>query len=195
MQRFGYIRTSTNKQLIDRQALALEGQCDQVFVEDGVSAISKSRPVYECVMKRLQSGDVFIVLSLDRAFRSVLDALLELEKLNERGIQFQSLTQNFDTSVPEGKLLYTIAAALAEWERQILSHRTKEGLEAARRRGKTLGRPRKLNDAEVIAASEILDTNPLETRAGLAAELGVSPKTLSRAIKRQIQERKDFIHA
>jgi DNA invertase Pin-like site-specific DNA recombinase len=185
MKRLGYIRTSTGKQLIDRQMLALKGQCDEVFVEDGVSAVRKKRPVYEQVIGQLLPGDVLVVSSLDRAFRSVLDALSELEKLHRCKIQFKSLTQNFDTTTPEGKLLYVMAAALAEWERQTLSQRTKEGLAAARKRGKTLGRPHKLNETDIMNARQLLDNDPLQTISGLAAELSVSARTLTRAIHRQ----------
>ncbi len=183
MKRLGYIRTSTNKQLIDRQINALKGECDEVFIEDGVSATKKNRPVYEKVIKKLQAGDILVVCSLDRAFRSVLDALNELEKLHKRDIQFKSLTQNFDTTTPEGKLLYVMAAALAEWERQTLSQRIKDGLGAARERGSTLGRPLKLREEDIQNARELLDSNPLQTISGLAKDLGVSARTLTRAIR------------
>jgi len=99
MRKLGYIRTSTDKQLTDRQVNQLHEICDQVFIEDGVSAVRKKRPVYRQVMKELKTGDVFVVSSLDRAFRSTLDALAELEKLDQRGIHFQSLSQNFDTTM------------------------------------------------------------------------------------------------
>ena len=138
MRRIGYIRTSTDEQHIDRQVMQLEDLCDEVFIEDGVSAIRKKRPVYQKAIESLEEGDCFVVSSLDRAFRSSLDALTELEKLQSNGIQFLSLSQNFDTTTPDGKFLYTIAAALATWEREVLSLRTKEGLEAARRQGKKL---------------------------------------------------------
>ena len=184
MQRLGYIRTSTKKQLTDRQVLALKDKCDQVFIEDGVSAVKKHRPVYEKVIKQLKAGDILIVSSLDRAFRSVLDALSELEKLHQRNVQFQSLSQNFDTTTAEGKLLYTIAAALAEWERKTISRRTKEGLAAARRRGEKLGRPHKLQKNDVINAMNKLANDPLATLASIATELSTHPKTLRRSITR-----------
>ncbi len=108
----------------------------------------------------------------------------EFEKQHHRKIQLKSLAQNFDTTTPEGKLFYVIAAALAEWERQTLSQRTKEGLAAARKRGKTLGRPLKLEEADILNARQILSNDPLKTITGLAAELCVSPRTLTRAINR-----------
>jgi len=141
--RYGYIRTSTGKQLCDRQLIALEVECDKVFIEPGVSASKVKRPVYDELMAQLQSGDTLIVSSFDRAFRSVIDGLTELEKLQSKGVQFVSITQQFDTHTEEGELLYTIAIALARWERRILSRRTKEGLQAAKARGVKLGRPRK----------------------------------------------------
>ena len=182
MKRIGYIRTSTSNQLIDRQILALQKACDEIFIEEGISAVKKHRPVYERVMALLQPGDVLVVSSFDRGFRSVLDALGELDKLHRLGIQFKSLTQDFDTTSPEGKLLYVIAAALAEWERQTLSQRTKEGLAAARKRGKTLGRPAKLDETDIYLAKEILNDDPLKTITSLAEELCVSPRTLTRAM-------------
>ena len=168
MRKLGYIRTSTDKQLTDRQVNQLHEICDQVFIEDGVSAVRKKRPVYRQVMEELKSGDVFVVSSLDRAFRSTLDALAELEILNQRGIHFQSLSQNFDTTTPDGKFLYTLAAALATWEREILSLRTKEGLEAARRRGKKLGRPRKLSTEQVADARRKLEADFYSSMTELA---------------------------
>jgi len=184
MKSLGYILTSTKKQLTDRQVMALKNECDQVFIEDGVSAVKKVRPVYNNVIKQLKAGDVFIVSSLDRTFRSSLDALIELEKLHQGNIQFKSLSQNFDTTTAEGKLLYTIAAVLAEWEREILSNRTKEGLVAALGRGEILGRPHKLKKHVAINAKQTLENDPLKTLTSIAADLSINPKTLRRSITR-----------
>ncbi len=183
MCKYGYIRTSTDTQITDRQVMQLEEICDQVFIEDGVSAVSKKRPVYDEVMAALKPGDIFIVCSLDRAFRSSLDALSELEKLHQRGVQFQSLSQNFDTTTPDGKFLYTLAAALATWEREILSQRTKEGLEAARRRGTTLGRPKKLSPEQIAEARRILEANFYSSLTEVAQYFRVHERTLIRALR------------
>ncbi len=183
MKKLGYIRTSTDKQITDRQVNQLRKICDQVFIEDGVSAVKKKRPVYEQVMAALTQGDIFVVSSLDRAFRSSLDALSELENLHQRGIQFQSLSQNFDTTTPDGKFLYTLAAALATWEREILSVRTKEGLKAAKLRGKKLGRPRKLSTEQIAQARHELETNFYSSMTELAESFHVHERTLIRALE------------
>ena len=182
MSKFGYVRTSTDEQLFDRQVQQLQEHCERVYIEDGVSAVRKHRPVYDQVMAALQTGDVFVVSSLDRAFRSSVDALSELDKLHERGIQFLSLSQNFDTTTPDGKFLYTLAAALATWEREILSARTKEGLEAARRNGKKLGRPRKLSDDQIREARRLLEADFYASLTQVAESFRVHEMTLRRAL-------------
>lgn len=182
MRKLGYIRTSTDEQLTDRQIHQLNAVCDEVFIENGVSGVSRKRPVYETLIDTLEPGDVFVVCSVDRAFRSALDALSELDKLHQRGIQFQSLSQNFDTTTPDGKFLYTLAAALATWERDILSQRTREGLEAARRRGKRLGRPRKLSEAQIAEARRVLEADFYSSLTELAESFRVHERTLQRAL-------------
>ncbi|SEN38785.1 recombinase family protein [Nitrosomonas marina] len=77
-----------------------------------------------------------------------------------------------------------IVAALAEWERQTLSQRTKEGLAAAKKRGKALGRPHKLIEADIVKARQLLDDNPYTSITEIAETLSVCPRTLSRAIHR-----------
>ena len=183
MTKYGYVRTSTPEQLTDRQVNRLKGECDHLYIESGVSAVRKSRPVYEKVVSLLQPGDVFIVLSLDRAFRSGLDALKELDKFHKQDVAFHSLTQNFDTRTPEGKLFFSICAALAEFERGILSNRTKEGLEAARRRGKRIGRPKKLKPRQIAwAKSQLKDSQDTKLLKTLSRSLNVSKQTLQRAL-------------
>lgn len=182
MRKIGYIRTSTDKQVTDRQCDRLSELCDKVFIEDGVSAVKSKRPEYEAAIRELCAGDVFVVSSLDRAFRSSLDALKELEKLHLRGVQFLSLSQQFDTTTPDGKFLFTLAAALATWEREILSQRTKEGLQAALKRGKKLGRPRKLSPQQINDARRQLNTNFYSSLTEAAENLRVHERTLIRAL-------------
>lgn len=131
----------------------------------------------------MTGGDTLVILELDRAFRSAKDALTELDKLTERGIAIQIVSMQIDTATPHGKLLYTFISGLAEFERHLLSQRTKQGLKAARRRGKRLGRPAKMTPSQIrIAKSEI--EQPDMTIAQVAAKYEVHPWTLTRSIRR-----------
>ncbi len=147
-----------------------------------LSSVAKVRPIYEHVLQRLAPGDVFVVWDLDRAWRSAKDALVELDRLRERGIEIQIASLNLDTTTPHGKLLYTFISGLAEFERAMLSERTKQGLEAARRRGKRIGRPPKVSNRQIRAAQQKLELNE-GTIDELAALNGVHPWTLRRRIK------------
>ncbi len=133
-------------------------------------------------MRRLQPGDLFIIWDLDRAWRSAKDALGELDKLRERGIDFLIANLDIDTTTPHGRLVYTIMGALAEFERATLSRRTKEGLASARARGKRLGRPPILSDRQLHRAERRIAKGA--TYSAVAAVLGVDPWTLSCSLQR-----------
>ncbi|WP_374654307.1 recombinase family protein [Phenylobacterium sp.] len=181
-RKVGYLRVSTHEQCVDRQSDGLLPHCDEIHVEK-LSAVSRSRPVYESVIASLSPGDTFIVWDLDRAYRSAIDALAELEKLRSRGVEFRILNMNVDTTTPMGWAFYAFASIMAEVERRTLSQRTKEGLAAARRRGKRLGRPPKLTDAAVRKAATRLKRG--EKLQAVAGSLDVAPWTLSRALSRR----------
>lgn len=182
MNEIGYLRVSTGEQCPDRQIDALRPICDELHVEK-LSAVAKKRPVFEHVLGKLTAGDTLVVWDLDRAFRSTVDAILQAEKLREQSIQFKVVTLDIDTTEPAGEFFYTIMAAYAQFERRNLSRRTKEGLAAARKRGKRLGRPRKLSDEDVAAARKLW-INGSSTLWQIADELGVHSSTLSRSIRR-----------
>lgn len=125
--KIGYLRVSTEEQRPDRQIDALTPICDELHVEK-LSAVAKPRPVYEKIINSLNSGDIFVIWDLDRAYRSAKDALNELDNLRERGIEIQIASIDIDTSTPHGMLIYTFISGLAEFERRLLSERTKQGL-------------------------------------------------------------------
>lgn len=181
MRRIGYLRVSTEEQRPDRQIEGLTALCYELFIET-LSAVSRTRPVYEAVKARLQSGDMLVVWDLDRAYRSAAEALSEINIFNQRGIGFRIANFGFDTTTAEGYLLLTILSGMSEFERRILSRRTKEGLAAAVRRGKVLGRPRKLKDHQIEEARTRLQSRETTVTA-LARELKVGRWTLSRALK------------
>lgn len=181
-KKIAYLRISTTEQRPDRQIEGLRAVADELHIEVASGATLR-RPVYRAVVDGLSAGDVLVVWDLDRAYRSVVDALSEIEKLKARGIVLHIVNLDIDLSTAAGMFVYTIMGALAEFERRTLSQRTREGLAAARARGARLGRPRKLSDCQVRIARERIQRDEL-TLTGMARELGVSTWTLSRYLGR-----------
>ena len=181
-RKIGYLRVSRDDQCIDRQIDGLRSICDDMRIER-VSAASRSRPVFDNLMTELTRGDSLVVWDLDRAFRSTIDAVTQAQQLSERGIGFQIVSLNVDTKTPDGMLIYTIIAALAEHERNRLAQRTREGLAAARARGKRLGRPPKLSREKLLQAKRQLDTGEISL-PDIAAQTNMHPWSLIRAIRR-----------
>ena len=177
------MRVSTQEQRPARQIDGLKGLCDSLHLET-LSAMAPNRPVYEAVVEGLKAGDTLVVWDLDRAFRSVVDALTQAERLRHRGIEFEIVNLQIDTTTPAGMFVYTIMSAFAEFERRMLIQRTKEGLDAARRRGTRLGRPPKLDVSQVQEAARRIAA--LETVSRIAREFGVAPWTLTRALRRHV---------
>ena len=182
MTKIGYLRVSTRDQKPDRQIDGLSEICDELHIEY-VSAVSRSRPVYDQVIARLEAGDTLVVWDLDRAFRSTIDAVREAEALRTRGVNFRIISLDVDTTTADGMLLYTVVAAIGQHERTRISERTKQGLEAARKRGKKLGRRSKLSSDQLTDIRQRL-TAPGTTLKAIAAEIGMTPWGLSRALKR-----------
>lgn len=178
----GYIRVSTQDQTTDRQVLQLEAVCDDLQIEH-VSAVARERPVFDRVLAGLQSGDTFVVVDLDRAFRSSIDAMLTADLLRSRSVKMRILSLPIDTATPEGELFYTMVAAFATFERRIIARRTREGMEAARRRGVRLGRPACLSVETVYEAHTWIAETGLPCRY-VASLLGVSRITLQRSFRR-----------
>lgn len=179
-QCIGYIRCSTSEQDIARQVEGLRIHCDQLAVEY-VSAGSKKRPIFEATIAALQPGDTLVVWDFDRAFRSCKDAILTADSLRARGVHFRVIGLNIDTATDEGELFYTILAAFAQYERRLISRRTREGMEAARHAGKRIGRPRLLSPETVAEAREWITATGYPVPY-IAALLGVSRSTLRREI-------------
>jgi len=192
MKKIAYIRVSTPEQRHDRQVLGLKDICDELHIET-LSACSAKRPVYDRVIRRLKAGDMLVVWDLDRAFRSVVDALTEAEKLRVRGVHFQIANLHIDTTTPAGIFVYTMMSALAEFERRTLSQRTKEGLEAARRQGKRIGRPPVLTDRQLRKARCRIENDGISINR-MAGEMGVHGGTLARSLRRQAKRADDHAH-
>ena len=180
----GYARVSTDQQTVEQQLDALlAAGCTRIFKDEGISATAASRPGLAGARQALAPGDVFVVWAIDRAFRSTIDAILFLDDLMKNGIIFQSLTQHIDTSTPEGRKWFIDTASWAEYERAIISRRTRERMAAAKRRGRHLGRPYMLSDRQIIDAHRRVSEGRTPI-VRMAHELGSSYETLARAFKR-----------
>ena len=184
VRRIGYARVSTHAQTTDQQIHALRAAgCTRVYVDDGVRASAKQRPGLDDAKKALRHGDVFVVWAIDRAFRSTIEAILFLDDLLSRGIAFQSLTQAIDTRTPEGRKWYIDTASWAEYERAVISRRTKEKMAQAKRDGRPIGRPHKLSRRRTISAHRQVAERGRSV-AAVAAAYSVSPLTVRRAFAR-----------
>jgi DNA invertase Pin-like site-specific DNA recombinase len=142
----GYARCSTVEQNLDDQIRRLEAAgCEKVFREPGVSGKLTHRPQFDACLEYLRPGDVLTITKLDRAGRSVQHLIQLSNDLAERGIEFKALDQPIDTTTPVGKLFFTMIAAFAEFERNLIIERTHEGLRTARLAGKRPGPKPKLS--------------------------------------------------
>ncbi|KQZ00716.1 hypothetical protein ASD45_07510 [Pseudolabrys sp. Root1462] len=182
--RIGYARVSTDEQSIDLQVDALERfSCEIIFKDEGHSGASRNRPGLERCLSQLKVGDDLVVWKLDRLGRSLQHLLEVVNDLDRRRIGLASLSEAINTGSPGGVLVFHIMAALAQFERALISERTKAGMHSARQRGRHVGRPRKLGDDLVMAAIEEADGKPGGI-ADAATRLGVSRATVYRALKR-----------
>jgi DNA invertase Pin-like site-specific DNA recombinase len=145
----GYARVSTDDQNLDLQRDALEkAGCEQIFT-DTVSGTKARRSGLEQALSHLREGDTLVVWRLDRLGRSLRHLIDTVTSLQEKGVGFKSLSESIDTTTSGGRLVFNIFGSLAEFEREIIKERTQAGLQAARSRGRTGGRPKALTQKQV----------------------------------------------
>lgn len=184
--KIGYARVSTDDQKLNLQIDALNKEgCLQVFQDKGFSGASVFRPGLDAALNALNKDDTLVVWRLDRLGRSLQHLIEIVSSLGAKKINFKSLNESIDTTTAGGELIFHIIGALAQFERKLISERTKAGLEATKRRGKKLGRPFGLTREQIKHAKEItLSGN--QTVSEMARILGVHRSTLHRAFNRKI---------
>src|SRR5256714_13504038 len=178
----GYARVSTNEQNLDlqRDALLKAGVSAKDIYTDKVTGVKADRPGLTLAISHLRKGDTLIVWRLDRLGRSLKHLIATVTALNEQGIAFKSLTEHIDTSTATGILVFQIFGALAEFERNLMKERTVAGLNAARARGRTGGRPKQNPDARKIALARKFYNDRTLSIPEILKTLNISKSTLYR---------------
>ncbi len=189
MKKIGYARVSTDQQNLSLQIAALNAaQCDVVLRESGRSGATMDRPYLRQALALLNPGDTLVVWRLDRLGRSLLNLVELINDLGQRGIEFHSLTENIDTRSSGGRLVFHMMAALAEFERSLISERTKAGMYEARAQGRHLGRPPLLTPQQQAEAVEAIIARG-QSVAAVAKQFRVAPRTLHRILTQKTASR------
>ena len=186
-RKIGYVRVSDADQSEDLQIDALtKAGCTKLYTDHGLSGIKRHRPGLRAMLDDLTSGDTLTVWKLDRLGRSTLHLMSILEDLQARGIHFHAITQGIDTSTAVGRMIFGQLAVFAEYERALISERTKAGMKAAKARGVHVGRPKMsamtTNVLEELAQVEEIQGMTDEQVHDLIKEgrLAVDPRTVSK---------------
>ena len=172
MAKIGYAQVPTRGQSTDSQLdeLAAYG-CDKIFT-DKVTGKLAERPELDKALACLREGDVFVITRLSRAMRSLKHLLALADELRERGAGLVVLKQQIDTTTPACRLVFHILGAIDEFQRELIVEGTREGLDAARARGRTGGRKPKLNARQAATVRRMYQaTGPDGKRLHSVAEI------------------------
>jgi len=184
--KIGYVRVSKQdgSQLLDLQldAMRVEGIPPKRIYQDHASGRLDSRPGLDACLKALQPGNTLVVWKLDRLGRSLKHLVNTIDGLQDQGVGFKVLAgegAQIDTATATGKLMFSLFAALAEFEAELIRERTHAGLKAARARGRKGGRPRKMT-SQVLQMAATAMADPKTKVSDLAKSLNVNRITLYR---------------
>lgn len=155
---FGYARVSTQEQNLDRQLDILKESGAEEIIQEKITGTKADRPELNRLLDKLRKDDIVLVTDLTRLGRSTKDLFNLVEQIENKGANVKSLKETWlDTTTPQGKLMFTFMAGISQFERDLISQRTKEGLAAARARGKKGGRKPKLDISKKKAVYELYE--------------------------------------
>lgn len=180
---FGYARVSTEEQNLDRQIDQLKDYKADEIVQEKITGTKADRPQLNRLMDKLRAGDIILITDLTRLSRSTKDLFTLVEQIENKGANIKSLKENWlDTTTPQGKLLFTIFAGISQFERDLISQRTKEGLVAARSRGKVGGRKPKLDDKKKKAIYDLYQAKKMTVK-DICITFDISKPTMYKVIE------------
>jgi DNA invertase Pin-like site-specific DNA recombinase len=178
---FGYARVSTDQQNLDRQLDALRKYGVDHIYNEKMTGTKRERPELMKMLDRMTEGDTVVIESLSRLGRSTKDLIELTELFQSKGVNLVSLKEAIDTNTSTGKLLFTLMSAIAQFERDTIADRTREGLKAARARGRTGGRP-KTDPDTVKKALKLYGTRQYSIKE-ITDMTGIKKDTLYRHLK------------
>jgi DNA invertase Pin-like site-specific DNA recombinase len=179
----GYARISTHGQNDDSQLDELNAAgCEKTFTDVATGKLAQ-RPELDACLAYLRAGDTLVITRLSRAMRNLREMIDLAHQLEQRGINLIVLKQAIDTTTPTGRLTFHIMAAIDEWQRELIVEGTREGLAAARARGRVGGRKPKLSADQITVARQLYDARE-HTVEQIAAMFGVSRHTIYRALEK-----------
>jgi DNA invertase Pin-like site-specific DNA recombinase len=162
MANIGYARVSTKDQRVDLQMDALKlYDCERIFIDHGERGAKRNRPEWDKCWESLQEGDVLVIYKLDRVGRSLRNLIEIVEDLKSKGVEIKTIDGDLDTTTSAGKLMFNIMASFAEYERELIRERVISGMEAAKARGKNIGRPREISDISIEAMKYYIEEENL----------------------------------
>ena len=181
--RLGYARVSTGEQSLDGQCQRLSAVGCEMLFEEKVSGAARHRPQLEKLIEHLRRNDVLVVTRLDRLARSTAQLLRIAERITDKKAGLQSLDEPWaDTTSPSGRMVMTVFAGIAEFERTLILSRTEEGRRAAQARGVAFGRPKKMPpDQQQLARDLVANGTSIST---VARTFNVHPATIYRLLDR-----------
>ncbi|MCG8542388.1 MAG: recombinase family protein [Clostridia bacterium] len=182
----GYARVSTLEQNLDRQIDQLKKSgCKKIFTEK-ISGVIKERPELDRLLDHIREGDTIIITELTRLSRSTKELFKLVDIIEKKGANIKSLKEAWvDTTTPQGKLMFTIFAGISQFERDLISQRTKEGLSSARARGRKGGRP-PTSKKDVALALKMYDSKEYSI-----SEITKATKVSKTSLYRYIQKRQN----
>ena len=178
-----YVRVSTVEQNETRQVEALQKHDIEKWYIEKVSGKDTNRPKLQEMLEFVREGDTVYIHDFSRLARSTKDLLDIVEQLKEKGVSLVSNKENIDSSTPTGKLMLTMIGAIAEFERQNLLERQREGIEIAKREGKFKGgQVKKIDDAAFNKAYQAYKSREINKKE-MAEQLHISRPTLDKLLK------------